>query len=109
MSLRGGGNDSLYGKFPAYALAEKAQNDRDVPVTKRADFIAKTSGRRSFPWRVLIVAQKDGDLIESQMVYKLAQPLQLEDTSWIKPGKGAWGWWNANNLYGVDFKAGVKT
>lgn len=107
--LRGGNNDSLYGKFPAFALADKARNDRDVPVTKRADFIAKTNGRRSYPWRVLIVAEKDGDLIENQMVYKLAKPLQIDDTSWIKPGKVAWDWWNANNLYGVDFKAGVNT
>jgi len=107
--LRGNGNESLYGKFPAFALADKARNDRDVPVTKRADFIAKTSGRRSFPWRVLIVADKDGDLIESEMVYKLAKPLQLNDTSWIKPGKVAWDWWNYNNLYGVDFRAGVNT
>jgi len=109
MYLRGGANESLYGKFPAFALADKARNDRDVPVTKRADFIAKTSGRRSFPWRVLIVADKDGDLIESEMVYKLAKPLQLDDTSWIKPGKVAWDWWNYNNLYGVDFRAGVNT
>jgi len=107
--LRGNSNESLSGKFPAYALAEKARNDRDVPVTKRADFIAKTSGRRNFPWRVLIVAEKDGDLIESQMVYKLAKPCQLNDTSWIKPGKVAWDWWNYNNLYGVDFRAGINT
>jgi len=107
--LRGGGNDSLYGKFPPFALADKARNDRDVPVTKRADFIAKTAGRRSFPWRVLIVAEKDGDLIENQMVYKLAKPLQLQDTSWIKPGKVAWDWWNANNIYGVDFRTGINT
>jgi len=107
--LRGGGSRSLYGKFPAYALAEKARNDRDVPVTKRADFIAKTHGRRSFPWRVLIVADKDGDLIESEMVYKLAKPLQLTDTSWIKPGKVAWDWYNYLNIYGVDFRAGINT
>ena len=107
--LRGVNNRSVYGKFPAYALAEKARNDRDVPVTERADFIAKTHGRRSFPWRVLIVAEKDGDLIESEMVYKLAKPLQLTDTSWIKPGKVAWDWWNFNNIYGVDFRAGVNT
>jgi alpha-glucosidase len=107
--LRGGGNESLYGKFPAYPLAERARNDRDVPVTKHADFIAKTTGRRSFPWRVLIVAEKDGDLIECQMVYKLAKPLQLDDTSWIKPGKVAWDWWNANNVYGMDFRAGINT
>lgn len=107
--LRGNSNHSLYGKFPAYPLAEQAKNDRDVPVTKRADFIAKTQGRRTFPWRVLIVAEKDGDLFENQMVYVLAKPLQLEDTSWIKPGKVAWDWWNANNLYGVDFRAGINT
>jgi alpha-glucosidase len=107
--LRGNSNESLSGKFPAFALADEARNDRDVPVTKRADYIAKTHGRRSFPWRVLIVAEKDGDLIESQMVYKLAKPLQIDDTSWIKPGKVAWDWWNANNIYGVDFRAGVNT
>ncbi|OHB79996.1 MAG: alpha-glucosidase [Planctomycetes bacterium RBG_16_55_9] len=107
--LRGAGSRSLYGKFPAYALEERARNDRDVPVTKRADFIAKTHGRRTFPWRVLIVAEKDGELIESEMVYKLAKPLQLKDTSWIKPGKVAWDWWNANNIYGVDFRAGINT
>ncbi len=107
--LRGANNRSVFGKFPAYALADKARNDRDVPVTKRAGFIAKTHGRRSFPWRVLIVAANDGDLIESEMVYKLAKPLQLEDTSWIKPGKVAWDWWNYNNIYGVDFRAGVNT
>ena len=43
------------------------------------------------------------------MVYKLAKPLQLTDTSWIKPGKVAWDWWNANNVYGVDFRAGINT
>ena len=107
--LRGAGSQSLYGKFPAYALAEKARNDRDVPVTNRADFIAKTHGRRSFPWRVLIVAAQDGDLIESEMIYKLAKPLQLTDTSWIKPGKVAWDWYNYNNIYGVDFRAGINT
>ena len=107
--LRGNNNQSLYGKFPAFALAEEARNDRDVPVTKRADFIAQTHGYRTYPWRVLVVAEKDGELIESQMVYKLAKPLQLADTSWIKPGKVAWDWWNANNIYGVDFRAGINT
>jgi len=107
--LRGDNSRSLFGKFPAFALAEKARSDRNVPVTRRADFIAKTNGNRTYPWRVLILAEKDGDLIENQMVYKLAKPLQLKDTSWIKPGKVAWDWWNANNLYGVDFKAGINT
>ena len=33
----------------------------------------------------------------------------MQDTSWIKPGKVAWDWWNANNIYGVDFKSGINT
>lgn len=100
---------SLRGKFPCYALETEQQNDRNVPATKRADYLAETKGNRLFPWRVLILAETDGDLLTNQMVYKLAPPLQLKDTSWIKPGKVAWDWWNWNNVYGVDFRAGVNT
>ena len=107
--LRGNSNQSLTGLFPAYVLEDKMSDDRNPVVTKRADYIAKTNGKRSYPWRTLIIAEKDGDLIKSQMVYKLAGPCKIEDTSWIKPGKIAWDWWNANNIYGVDFKSGVNT
>ena len=99
----------LAGKFPAYVLADSAKRDRDIVVTRRADFLAKTKGSRTFPWRVFIIAEKDGDLVESQMIYKLAKPLQLKETEWIRPGKVAWDWWNANNVYGVDFRAGINT
>ena len=109
MWLKGTGNTSLNGVFPAFALEVEQKSDRDVPVVKRAEFIAKTTGTRKFPWRVLIFAEKDGDLIESEMVFKLAEPNQLKDYSWIKPGRVAWDWWNWNNVYGVDFEAGVNT
>jgi alpha-glucosidase len=33
----------------------------------------------------------------------------MSDTSWIKPGKVAWDWWNFNNIFGVPFRAGVNT
>jgi alpha-glucosidase len=107
-----GSDDSptrLVGKFPYYPLEVEQKNDRDVPVTKRADYLAVTNGNRAFPWRVLVIAEKDGDLIESQMIYKLAKQCQIDDTSWIKPGKVAWDWWNWNNIYGVDFRAGINT
>lgn len=100
---------TLVGKFPSYPLEVEQKRDRDVPVTKRANCIAKTSGNRVFPWRVIVIAEKDANLIESQMVYKLAKPCQLENTSWIEPGKVAWDWWNWNNVYGVDFSAGINT
>ncbi len=98
----------LVGKFPAYPLKVEARNDRDVPVTERADYLARTAGTRIFPWRVLIVAEKDGDLIQSPMIYRLAKP-STGDFSWVRPGKVAWDWWNNLNLTGVDFPAGVNT
>ena len=98
----------LVGKFPAYPLKEEVKNDRDVPVTERAPYLAKTAGRRVFPWRVAMLAAKDGDLIEHPFIYRLAKP-STGDFSWMKPGKVAWDWWNDLNLAGVDFRAGINT
>ena len=96
--------------FPKYPKKEKVRGDRDLIVEEREDFIAKTAGKRSFPWRVLVISEKDGDLVESTMIYKLAKPADKKiDFSWVKPGKVAWDWWNANNIYGVDFRAGINT
>jgi alpha-glucosidase len=109
MWITGDGSGGIAGTFPAYPAAEKANNDRDIYVTEREDFIAKTNGTRSFPWRVLIITPDDAGLVESEMVYKLGAPAAPgADFSWVKPGKVAWDWYNANNLYGVDFKAGLN-
>lgn len=99
----------LRGKFAAYPLHTKQLNDRSVIVSEYADYIAKTNGARYFPWRVMIIADTDAALLESEMIWKLAKPNQLADVSWIKPGKVAWDWWNALNVYGVDFESGVNT
>ena len=107
--LRGTSGSGLAGIFPPYPLEEKLERDRDFRVTKSADYIAVTKGTRTYPWRLLGVALKDGDLITNPLVYLLQRPTTLTDTSWIKPGKVAWDWWNANNIGGVDFKAGVNT
>ena len=108
--LRGVANApaTLTGFFALAPLEEKQRSDRDVIITKNADYIAKTAGTRALPWRAMLIADKDGDLIENQMVYLLADPLKLTDVSWIKSGKVAWDWWNANNIYGVDFIAGIN-
>lgn len=109
--LRGNSNNSLSATFPPYPLKEELRknNDRDFRVTQTADYIASTKGTRAFPWRIVGIAQKDADLITNQLVYLLAKPSQVLDTSWIKPGKVAWDWYNANNIYGVDFKSGINT
>jgi alpha-glucosidase len=99
----------LEGKFAGYPLDVQERGDRDAKVMKHADYLAKVEGPRAFPWRAFIVSEEDKELLESELIYKLATPLQLEDVSWIKPGKVAWDWWNANNIFGVDFEAGVNT
>lgn len=107
--LKGTGRNSLTGTFPGYPLEVKQQSDRDVIVTKHADYIAKTTGIRSFPWRLMAITRNDGELITNQLVYLLSKSSAIRDVSWIKPGKVAWDWWNANNVYNVDFRAGVNT
>ena len=107
--LRGTGGNGLDGTFPPYPLEEKLERDRDFRVVKSADYIATTGGTRSFPWRVMGIAARDTDLLTNQLVWLLEKPSEVADTSWIKPGKVAWDWWNANNVYGVNFKAGINT
>ena len=108
MWLKGAGSGKLTGIHPQYPDTEKLRRDRDLLVTSTKDYIAKTKGTRSFPWRVFVIAGNDGGLLESDLVFKLAPPNKIADTKWIKPGQVAWDWWNANNIYGVDFRAGIN-
>jgi alpha-glucosidase len=109
MWLHGTAGFGLVGTFPHYPLREKLEKDRDFRVVEVADYIAVTSGTRTFPWRLVGIVERDGDLLTNPLVWLLAKPSQLPDTSWIKPGKVAWDWWNYNNIYDVDFKAGINT
>ncbi len=108
MWLRGGAKGKFTGVWPQYPDKEALRQDRNLFITSTKDYIAKTKGTRSFPWRVFVIASNDSKLIESELVFKLAKPNKLEDTKWIKPGQVAWDWWNANNIYGVDFRSGIN-
>lgn len=77
-------------------------------VTETTDFISRSRASRSYPWRVLAITEKDTDMPVNNLVYALASPNRIGDTSWIKTGKVAWDWWNDWNLKGVPFKAGIN-
>ncbi|MDI6449004.1 glycoside hydrolase family 97 protein [Anaerobaca lacustris] len=111
MWLRGTGGASLEAAFAGYPLEESYEGSPYVHgrVTRHADYIARTSGTRTYPWRIIAIARSDGDLIANQLVYLLAPPLALDDVSWIKPGVVTFDWWGRRNIYGVDFKAGINT
>jgi alpha-glucosidase len=83
-------------------------NNLQWVVKERENYIAKVEGKRSFPWRCIVISENDKELADSDLVYLLGAPSRVEDVSWIQPGKVAWDWWNAWNIYGVDFKAGIN-
>ena len=78
-----------------------------VPA-ERAAYIAKDV-KGWLPWRIVLVTTKDRQLLNAQLPQRFGPKCQMEDTSWIRPGKVAWDWWNATMLTGVDFRAGMNT
>ena len=97
----------VFAKFPSKSELG-GHNMLQQKVVEREEYIAEIDGARSFPWRVAIVSTKDKQLAVSDMSYKLAASSRVTDTSWIKPGKVAWDWWNDWNIYNVDFEAGIN-
>ncbi|MCD7969310.1 MAG: glycoside hydrolase family 97 protein [Alistipes sp.] len=101
----------LEARFPQVILESRLKEgaDRDEEIIARADYIARTSGTRTFPWRIVTVDPDDRRLLENNLAYQLASPAVSGETDWIRPGKISWEWWNSLNVYGVDFEAGVNT
>ena len=90
-------------------VAQGGHNNLQGIVKSRHDYIAECRGVTEFPWRAMQIAREDGELAQSDLVYRLATPAEDRDWSWVRPGKVAWDWWNDWNLYGVDFEAGINT
>lgn len=97
--------------FPNYVLEaipnEESSPDRNQTIVREADYIAQIDGARSYPWRVFMIGD-DATFIESDLITLLSNTSKIADPSWIKPGKVAWDWYNANILHGVDFESGIN-
>lgn len=108
--LKGTGTNGIQSVFPKVPLEFGDDGDRSVKLLKEADYIAKTSGKRNYPWRYFVITKDDKQLIENTMTYNLATKSQLQDISWIKPGQVSWEWWNDASPYGpdVNFVAGYN-
>ncbi|HEY1193614.1 glycoside hydrolase family 97 protein [Flavobacterium sp.] len=102
------GFESRFSKYPIQET-NGGFNYLNKLITERADYLVKTKGTRTFPWRAIVISENDAALANNDMVQKLAEPSRIKDISWIKPGKVAWDWWNDWNIYNVDFKAGINT
>ena len=100
--LKGTGNNGMEGTFPKVPLEFGPDGDRSQKILKSADYIAATTGNRSFPWRYFVIAKDDKQLIENTMTLKLAAKSVIADPTWIKPGQASWEWWNDATPYGPD-------
>ena len=100
---------SLHAAFPPYPLKEEigGYNRLNLVPTERANYIAEKVTR--LPWRIVLVTDEDKQLVGNDIAKLLGPQCRIKDTSWIKPGKVAWDWWNNTNITGVDFRAGINT
>jgi len=111
MFIRKADGNALEAAFDRVPAEEKVAG-RNLLIAKREDFIARYDAvekQQELPWRVVVVSEKDEDLVDTDMAMNLAPKCKVSDTSWIKPGKVAWDWYNDNNIYGVDFQSGLNT
>ena len=105
--LKPNGSNSMRAMFAQYPeTVEEPDNiySQHDPIT-RFNYIAREpAGLNELPWRVFVVSKEDKNLLNNDLVYMLADPLALDDTSWIVPGKTAWEWLHKGMLT-IDGKA----
>lgn len=100
--------EGVFARYPK-TLEQGGHNMLQMLVKDREEYIASFDGATEFPWRAISVSENDAQMADNDMVYRLAKdPDPQKDWSWVKPGKVAWEWWNAWNIRGVDFRAGIN-
>ena len=110
MMVKKGDGASLVADFAPWVLEQGVVGrGLNMIATKRAPYIAKHDGTCPLPWRAVVVTDNDAQLLNCDMAMRLAPACRLSDTSWIRPGKVAWDWWNNTNVWGVDFESGMNT
>lgn len=100
---------SIHADFPPLPLKEEIGGYARLNLvpTERANYIAEKVTK--LPWRIVLVTDEDKQLVGNDIAKVLGSACRVKDTSWIKPGKVAWDWWNNTNITGVDFRAGINT
>lgn len=92
------------GENPGTMVSSLASLKRDSALKVEGSCPAKS------PWRVVMVGDDPGDLIESNLIANLNEPAEYEDVSWIKPGLSAWDrWWSGDYAPDAGFEPGMNT
>jgi alpha-glucosidase len=97
------------GMYLQHAKEGGSLGARLSPLPGKRETLARCRTPFHTPWRVIMLGDDPGRFIESTLVTNLNPRSRIEDTSWIKPGKTTFPWWNDYALTGVDFKPGLNT
>jgi len=101
--------EGIEATYPKAPVKWEPRGDRSEKITEEGNFIAKTAGTRTFPWRYVACTDSKG-IVEQTITLQLSRKPVLTDTSWIKPGQVSWEWWNGAAPFGpdVDFVSGCN-
>ena len=103
---RGKGLEGVFAPYPA-KTEQGGHNMLQQVVLERESFIASFDKAEPLPWRIVLAAKEDTDLLSVDLPWLLGEAPE-GDYGWVRPGKVAWDWWNDWNLYGVPFQAGIN-
>ena len=93
--------NKLVGKWAEYPKKIKNDSKYDSQaVLERYDYIALTPGVRTYPWRGFIISRDDSELMNNDLIYKLAKPQVERGFSWISAGRTAFEWLHDGELEG---------
>ena len=109
--LNKSGKAGVEGVFAPYPkdVVQGGHNKLQLLVKSRENYIAKgKKGVKNMPWRIFSISTEDKQLLNDDMVYRLASTNRIGATDWIKPGKVAWEWWNCWGVYNVNFTSGIN-
>jgi alpha-glucosidase len=101
--------DHYAGMYLKKAVSSFAVRSELSPHVDDAGIAVETPAPATSPWRVLMIGDEPGRLVESNIVLNLNPPSKIADMSWIRAGKSAWDWWSGEAAPGVNFKTGMNT
>jgi alpha-glucosidase len=101
--------ENYAGMYVRKARAPFAVGTDLSPRLDKSSLAVETDLPVTTPWRVLMVGDEPGRLVESNIILNLNPPTKIADMSWIKAGKSAWDWWSGEAAPSVSFKTGMNT
>jgi alpha-glucosidase len=101
------GYSSMYLTNPSGGWSGHTMLSRLSPRLDSSGIAVKGKGSIRSAWRIVMIGDDPGRIIESNAVMNLTSPSAVANTDWIKSGKASWDWWSGS--LGADGKPAFTT